>query len=143
MEKAKYFLWALVGITSLWSLMGLFHGGSGKTGGGIRENQILSEVSSAAQVIECGYSDSFSTVFTPTQAIKNYLNLIDTTKGEADEILKQAGKIPQKPVKYIIGKPDAPWEVVLRPNNQENKVTVLGFGDDLNEPLVVKEVLCE
>jgi hypothetical protein len=143
MEKTKYFLWALVGIISIWSLVSMSGGSSDGMGGNIKERQVLSDVSSAVTTIECGYSEMSSMGFTATQGAKNYIDLIRSTREEGEELLRQAGKVPQEPIKHVLGKPDAPWEIVLQPNNEEGRITVLGFGSDLSAPLLKKEVLCK
>lgn len=144
MDRAKYFLWGLVVLTSLWSFRGLFGGeSSDTTGGGMKGRQILSDVSSAAEVVECGYSDELSTTFTATQGAENYVSLINSTQQEAQEIMKQAGKIAPQPLQHRVGSPDAPWQIVLIPHDEEQKIIIRGYGEDLKKPLIEQVVLCK
>jgi len=112
MEKAKYFLWGLVGLTSIWSFVKMF-GGHDEIGGIVKEKQLISEVTFAVSGIECGYPDAGYVYYTPTEAAENYISLINSIGSEADDLAKAAGRLPQKPLKHIIGLPDAPWEIVL------------------------------
>ncbi|MGK7872740.1 MAG: hypothetical protein AB4426_05325 [Xenococcaceae cyanobacterium] len=89
--------------------------------------------------------DSGYVQWTPTTAVANLVETMNASQillPEEEEEYRQAGIRPPKPIPYVIDKPKGAWQVVLIADEAQQKIRVLGYGTDLTEPLVVKEIPC-
>ena len=62
-----------------------------------------------------------------------------TPSGSTREQRRAGVKLPP-PTTYILHKPTGPWQVVLVPDDATGTIRVEGYGQDLSEPLIVKEL---
>ena len=50
-------------------------------------------------------------------------------------------RIP-KAIPYVLNQPTETWQVVIVADEVGDKILIHGYGNDLNKPMVVKEVAC-
>ncbi len=61
---------------------------------------------------------------------------------EEEQQYRQAGIRPKEAIPYLLEKPTDSWQVVLIADEAQQKIRVEGYGKDLSQPLIVKEIPC-
>ena len=89
--------------------------------------------------------DSGYVQWTPTTAVAQLVETMNASGvllPEEEEEYRQAGIRPPEPIPYVMETPQEAWQVVLIADEEQQKIRVLGYGTDLTQPLVVKEIPC-
>ncbi len=83
--------------------------------------------------------------WTPTTAVANLaetMNAAQILLPEEEQQYRQAGIRPKEAIPYLLEKPTDSWQVVLIADEAQQKIRVEGYGKDLSQPLIVKEIPC-
>lgn len=93
-----------------------------------------------------GLGESGYVRWTPTTAaiqLVNTMNAAQTLTPEEEKEYRQRGMtmIP-KAIPYVLNQPTAPWQVVIVADETQQKIKFLGYGTDLQTPIITEEVPC-
>ncbi len=89
--------------------------------------------------------DSGYVQWTPTTAVAQLVETMNAAQillPEEEEEYRQAGIRLPEPIAYVMETPQEAWQVVLIADEEQQKIRVLGYGTNLTQPLVVKEIPC-
>ena len=104
----------------------------------IYKMQLELAVVAARTSAECGNDTVGYRHLQAKQAASELVNLMNSTgqpvAGESDA--------PKPAVKYVLNKPDAPWQVVIRADKEAGQLVIEGYGIDLKSPLFSEVLSC-
>jgi hypothetical protein len=92
-----------------------------------------------------GMSDAGYVQWTPTSAatqLVESMNAAQTLTPEEEKEYKERGMFIPKAIPYVLNQPTAKWQVVVIGDETGKKIILQGYGSDLTQPLVVKEIPC-
>ena len=103
-----------------------------------RQNELELAVTSAMGAAECGYSDVGYSYRAADDAAIYLVDLMNTASAPlpGDPTLPAAG------VDYVAGPPQRAWQISVRPDAEGTRLLIEGFGSDLVQPLVSRQVPC-
>ncbi len=89
---------------------------------------------------EVGY-----TAWTPTTAAAEWVMTMNASMvllPEEEAEYRQAGIQPKEPIPYVLNQPTDAWQIVLVPDDVQQMIRVEAYGQDLEKPLIEKELPC-
>lgn len=104
------------------------------------EQAILFVESSLRSLSSVGY-----TQWTPTTAAQEVVKIMNASQVtlSAEEERYREAEITPKTIPHLFNeKPTQSWSIVVRPDETKQVVVVEGYGTDLEEPVLMKELPC-
>jgi hypothetical protein len=97
----------------------------------------------AAEANYGGLLDAGYIQWTPTTVAQQLVEILNAAQVPlADDPSHREVKLPPAPrTKYVLGQPSGPWQVVLVADEPHQRVRVEGYGNDLEHPMMVKELV--
>lgn len=92
-----------------------------------------------------GFGDAGYVQYTPTTAATQLVETMNTAQTltlEEEKEYKERGMLIPKAIPYVLNEPTDKWQVVVIGDETAQKVIIKGYGIDLTQPLVVKEIPC-
>jgi hypothetical protein len=83
--------------------------------------------------------------WTPTTAAEELVTTMNASQvllPEEEDEYRQAGIKPKEVIPYVLNQPTEAWQVVLVPDDTQQTIYVQGFGNDLETPLIEKDLPC-
>ena len=81
--------------------------------------------------------------WTPTTAAEEVVNTLNASQVLLpEEAQYREAKIKPVTIPYILNKPTTNWQVVIIPDEDNSLIKVEGYGSNLEEPLLAKEIPC-
>ncbi len=104
----------------------------------VKKVQLELAVVAAKASAECGYSSVGYRHLKPDEAAAELVKLMNSAQQPV------AGEqYPPVPVmEYVLDKPSAAWQVVIRADNETKQLIINGYATDLNKPVFIERITC-
>lgn len=92
-----------------------------------------------------GMGDAGYVQWTPTTAatqLVESMNAAQTLTPEEEKEYKERGMFIPKAIPYVLNQPTDKWQVVVIGDETGKKIILQGYGSDLTQPLVIREIPC-
>ena len=79
------------------------------------------------------------------EGLSNLVKTLNAAQGlvpEEETRFRKSGRFPHNAILHVAGRPTGPWQVVLASKSTHDGIRVAGYGTDLSEPLVSKDIKC-
>ena len=105
----------------------------------IYKMQLELAVVAARASAQCGYSTGGGyRHLKPEQAANELVMLMNS----AQQPVPGETQVSKSPIMYVMDKPDAPWQVVIRADTESNQLVIEGFAVDQKVPVFSETVPC-
>ncbi|MEO0533306.1 MAG: hypothetical protein AAF215_05515 [Cyanobacteria bacterium P01_A01_bin.123] len=101
------------------------------------ENAVWSAEATLSSLGESGYIQ-----WTPSTSVEETMMSLNAAQIPMPEDYEEYDRSLPDPVEYVLHQPNAPWQVVLVPLDDQNLVRIEAYGEDLSVPLIQKEFPC-
>jgi hypothetical protein len=104
------------------------------------ENAVLAAETTFHSMLDAGYQQ-----WTPTEAANELVVMLNSAQlltPEEQAEYEQSGVRLKPVVSYEINRPSDEWQVVLIPDEEAQTIQIVGYGQDLETPLIQEDIPC-